>query len=268
MEFLPDTQAALNEYLSLTDPDLAETLAAMGSSATRIVPDCVGLSLCLYTEDLTFTLVASNLVLAELDAMQYLDGGPCVDAVEENRGREESVPDMLDEERWQLFARASAAAGVASTLSLPILADGRVMGGINLYASTTQAFVGHHQELADALGASAVGAVTNADLAFHSRERAARAPAQLRDQQITEVAVGIIAARDQLEIETARSHSGTRLLAPGSAFPRLPGSSSRSTTPDRVDLRHRCRAPSARRGHRPRRPMPPAQVRGSHRFPW
>jgi GAF domain-containing protein len=206
VEFLPDTQAALNEYLSLTDPDLAETLAAMGSSATRIVPECVGLSLCLYTEDLTFTLVASNLVLAELDAMQYLDGGPCVAAVEENQGREESVVDMLDEERWQLFARASAAAGVASTLSLPILADGRVMGGINMYASTAQAFVGHHQELADALGASAVGAVTNADLAFHSRERAARAPAQLRDQQITEVAVGIIAARKELEIETARSH--------------------------------------------------------------
>ena len=206
MEFLPDTQAALDEYLSLTDPDLAETLAAMGSSATRIVPDCVGLSLCLYAEDLTFTLVASSLVLAELDAMQYLDGGPCVDTVEENRGREESVRDMLDEDRWQLFARASAAAGVASTLSLPLLADGRVMGGINLYASSAQAFVGHHQELADALGASAVGAVTNADLGFHSRERAARAPGQLHDQRIIEVAVGILAAREQLDIETARSH--------------------------------------------------------------
>lgn len=206
MEFLPASQAALNEYLSLTEPDLAETLAAMGSSATRIVPDCVGLSLCLYAEDLTFTLVASSLVLAELDAMQYLDGGPCVDAVEENRRREESVRDMFDEDRWQLFARASAAAGVASTLSLPVLADGLVVGGINLYASTAEAFVGHHQELADALGASAVGAVTNADLGFRSRERAARAPAQLRDQQLIEVAVGILAAREQIEIEAARSH--------------------------------------------------------------
>jgi hypothetical protein len=206
VEFLPDTQAALDEYLSLTDPDLTETLAAMGSSATRIVPDCVGLSLCLYAEDITFTLVASSLVLAELDAMQYLDGGPCVDAVEDNRRREESVRDMLDENRWQLFARASAAAGVASTLSLPVLADGRVMGGINLYASSGDAFVGHHQELADALGASAVGAVTNADLGFHSRERAARAPGQLHDQRIIDVAVGILAAREHLDIEMARSH--------------------------------------------------------------
>jgi GAF domain-containing protein len=219
VEFLPDTQAALNEYLSLTDPDLSDTLAAMSSSATRIVPDCVGLSLCLYAEDLTFTLVASNLVLAELDAMQYLEGGPCVDAVEENRSRAESVRDMLDEDRWQLFAQASAAAGVASTLSLPVLAEGRVMGGINLYAWSAAAFVGHHQELADALGASAVGAVTNADLGFHSRERAALAPGQLRDQQLIEVAVGILAAREHLEIEAARSHLSDAAARAGITVP-------------------------------------------------
>jgi len=206
VEFLPDTQAALDEYFSLTDPDLAETLMTMGSAATRIVPDCVGLSLCLYDEDLTFTLIASGLQLAELDAMQYLDGGPCVDAVEQNRALDETVSDLLDEDRWQIFARASAAAGVASTLSLPVMDRGRVVGGVNLYASSSDAFAGRHQEIADALGASAVGAITNADLGFQSRERAARAPGQLRDQQLIEVATGILAAREDLEIEAARRH--------------------------------------------------------------
>lgn len=206
MEFLPESQAALDEYLSMADPDLEESLMTMAQAATAIVPECVGLSLCMYSEDLTFTLVASNLRLAELDAMQYLDGGPCVSAVVENKPQGRVVSDLLDEDEWQLFARASAASGIASTLSLPILEQGRVVGGVNLYAASPDAFVGHHQELSTALGASAKGAVTNADLGFTSRYRALRAPGQLRDQQLVEAAVGMLAAREHVDIDVARSN--------------------------------------------------------------
>ena len=134
--------------------------------------------------------------MAEIDAMQYLDGGPCVQTVHDGTQREETITDLLDEERWALFARASAAAGVASTLSLPVMEQGRVVGGINLYASSSDAFSGHSVDLATALGASAVEAVTNADLAFDSRRRAEQAPARLRVQQALDVATGILAARD------------------------------------------------------------------------
>ena len=194
MEFLPETQRALDEYLSLSDPDLSESLTTMSDRATTIVSTLVGLSLCLIDDGLTFTAVASSLRLAELDAMQYLQGGPCVAAVEDLVVRNERMDDLLDEERWLLFARASAASGIASTLSLPVVADGRVVCGINLYASTPEAFTGHHEELGHALGALAAGAVTNADLGFDSRRRAAEAPGILRDQQLTDVAVGILAA--------------------------------------------------------------------------
>jgi GAF domain-containing protein len=205
VEFLPHTQEALDEYLSLADPDLEASLRTMGDSAARIVPECVGLSLTLYDEDLTFTLVASALSLAQLDAMQYLDGGPCVQAVHDGTEWEESIPDLLDEDRWALFARASACAGVASSLSLPVLDRGRVVGGINLYASSTEAFTGHHRDLASALGASAAGAVTHADLAFDSRHSAERAPGQLRAQQALDVAVGILAAREGLDVDAAEA---------------------------------------------------------------
>jgi len=73
-------------------------------------------------------------------------------------------------------ARAEALAGISSTLSLPILGDGHVVGGVNLYGATSDAFDGHHEDLADACGAWAAGAVTNADLRFNSRVRAAATP--------------------------------------------------------------------------------------------
>lgn len=204
MEFLPHTQQALNEYLEPGDANLEEMLRVMGEAAARIVPDCVGLSLTLYDQDLTFTLVASAVELAELDAMQYLDGGPCVRTVDEDSVHPEVMVDLLDEERWALFARASAAAGVASSLSLSVLDHGQVVGGINLYASSPDAFAGHQHDLATALGASATGAVSNADLGFASRRRAELAPGRLRDEQTVDVATGLLAAQHGLDVDEAR----------------------------------------------------------------
>jgi GAF domain-containing protein len=170
------------------------------------VPQVVGLSLGLVREGVTFTLVASNSGLGALDATQYLDGGPCVEVTERRRDVVQfDTDDPLDEGRWQLFAQTSAAVGVASSLSLPILRDGQVIGGINLYASTANAFTGHHDQLARALGASASDVVTNADLSFATRLSAARAPRQSRDAQQIETASGMLAAKADRDVDQARA---------------------------------------------------------------
>jgi len=142
MEPLPETREALNEFLSL-DLDPEELLDRLGRATSRIVPEIVGLSLGLVREQLTFTLVASDGEIAVLDASQYLDGGPCVEV---SQGHADVIAfpgdDPLDEERWRLFSQATSARGVASTLSLPLHEEGRLVGGVNMYASTVQAFAG------------------------------------------------------------------------------------------------------------------------------
>jgi hypothetical protein len=120
--------------------DLSGELLDMGRKVRAIVPECIGLSLGVLHDGLTFTLVASDEEIASLDATQYLDGGPCVDATGKDGGIIETQPaDLFAEDRWQVFAAASAAANVASTLSLPIRHDGRVVAGVNLYAATRDA---------------------------------------------------------------------------------------------------------------------------------
>lgn len=204
MEPMPETREALAEFVSLDDPDVDELLAELGRRAQAIVPDLVGLSLGLVHEGLTFTLLASNSGVATIDAAQYLDGGPCVDVSE---GRMDSaqvdMADPLDEERWRLFSQVSAASGVASSLSLPVYRSDKLVGGVNLYASTVDSFVGRHQELADALGGRASEAVTNADLSFSSRLQAAEAPQQMRARIEIETATGLLAARSGTDLETA-----------------------------------------------------------------
>ena len=106
MEPIPETFEALEEFGAyLYDDDLLTELGRMGARVQEIVPDCVGLSLAYREHDVTFTLVASDETTAALDALQYLDDGPCVTAVDEARTIEFSEDDVLDEGRWHLFAR-------------------------------------------------------------------------------------------------------------------------------------------------------------------
>ncbi len=204
LQFMQRTKEALNEYVSLTDPDLEGSLMSMGGWAARIIPECVGLSLTLFDEDLTFALVAPTMEPADYEAGPGSDDGPSLPSTPGD-WLTQAACEPLDEERWAQMARVQSAAGVASSLSMPVLDHGRVVGGINVYASSPDAFCGHHDELAAALGASANGAVTNADLGFDSRRRAEDAPRQLREEQVLDVGIGILAGQLGLDLEAARS---------------------------------------------------------------
>ena len=204
VEPIPETLEALAELARQGSTDLVDLVLAMGRRAQRIVPECVGLSLALFEDGLTFTLAASDEEIAALDAVQYLDGGPCVGAAHDNETIQADPADLVDEERWRMYAQATAAAGVASSLTLPILHDERVIGSVNLYAGTADAFVDHHDELAAALGASAGHAILNADLSFSSRLAAAEAPERVAEQYEIDRALGIISASQHVDIPAAR----------------------------------------------------------------
>jgi GAF domain-containing protein len=205
MEPIPETFEALEEFGTfLYDGDLLTDLGRMAVQVREIVPDCVGLSLAYREHDVTFTLVATDEITAALDGLQYLDDGPCVTAVDEARPVQFSEDDVLDEGLWHLFARGSAAAAVASTLTLPILVDETVVGSVNLYACSSDAFEGRHQPVARVLGAWPEGAIVNADLDFTTRRAAEDAPRRLFEATRIKVAVGILASAQELSPPAAR----------------------------------------------------------------
>ena len=216
MEPLPETREALAEYVSLRSPDADALVEDLGRRAGEIVPDLVGLSVGLDREGLTFTLVSTSEGVAALDAAQYVEGGPCVDVTQGDEPLlEVDITDPLDEERWGLFALVSAAAGVRSSLSLPIYDDGRVVGGLNLYAASRDAFRGRHEQLAALVGADALEAVRDADLSFSSRSKALAAPGILRDRLDVETAVGLLAGLRGMDVDTARDRLHESALRAG-----------------------------------------------------
>src|SRR5215204_319844 len=144
LEPLPETREALLRLNDYVDRDLTADLVRQGELVEDVVPNLVGLSLALVRKGLTFTIAATPEHLALLDAIQYAFGGPCVDAAltDSTVFSGDGDAGLLDERQWVQFARAGAAHGVMSTLSLPIHLDGRVVGGVNLYAATARAFEG------------------------------------------------------------------------------------------------------------------------------
>jgi GAF domain-containing protein len=207
MEPIPETVEAIEEYGPF-GPDGVDLLAELRDRGRRVqglVPDCMGFSLASREHGVTFTLLADAQDVAVVDALQHLSSGPCV-AVEEQRLEPTGLDlgELLDEESWRRFGLASAATGVQSTLTLPVVTDHLVVvGSVDLYASSGQAFTGHHRELATLFGAWAPGAVTNADLSFTTLLEARRAPQLLKDEVTVHVAVGILVVREGLEVQVA-----------------------------------------------------------------
>lgn len=206
MEPIPETAEVLAELAASGEAGLRRELELRARLVRTFVPDCVGMSLASKHHGVTFTLVATSDEIAVLDAVQYLHGGPCVDAAHTDEVLQVDTDDeaVLDEAGWHQFARATAAHAVASTLSLPVLDNGEVVGTINLYAASARAFDGLHDELATIFGAWAPGAVTNADLSFATRGTAEEAPRTLQEKATVDRAARMLAAATDLTAEEAR----------------------------------------------------------------
>ena len=183
---------------------LAAELQRMAARAQHIVPELVGLSFGVLDDGLTFTLEASDADAAEIDTVQYLDGGPCLAGAHDGEVLEVAVGDITDEHAWHMFARITAAKGIGSSLTLPVEIHGDTLGSINLYASTSDAFTGRHEALAGALGASALDAIANADLTFSTRLEAQLAPERYADQDDIDIAIGVICTLQKVDSTLAR----------------------------------------------------------------
>jgi GAF domain-containing protein len=202
---IPETVQALDSLDPDEELDMLAQLVLLANVAQETVPDLVGVSIARLEHGLTFTVVATAAEIAVLDAIQYLAGGPCVDAAHIDQPVSFDNDDAMDEDRWSLFAQTTAAYTVRTTLTLPIRVHGHTVGTVNLYAASKRAFVGHHDQLAEIFGAWAAGAVANADLAFTTRREAQVAPYLLEQRLAIDVAVGLTAGDHGISVVAAEA---------------------------------------------------------------
>jgi GAF domain-containing protein len=196
------------ELLELLGPAAHQVRSYLDHIVTRVrtrVPELMAVSLSLLDEEtvLTFTLAISDDRLRGLDAAQYLQDGPCVQAVRSDEVITTDVEDPLDERRWSLFARSAARFGVRSSLSIPVRRRGTTVGGLNVYASANDGFRGHVDVIAELVQASPAEAISDADLSFSALERARESLFQVQDLETLDVAAGLLAEREEISEDEA-----------------------------------------------------------------
>jgi len=185
------------------EPDLARHLDVVSMVAELLVPSLVACSVTVHVHGQPFTMSSISEDASVLDATQYLDGGPCVDALE---GSPVPVDDVLDEERWHLYRQTATGMAIRASLSLPLRSkEEEVIGALNLYASEPEAFKGEESMLAEVFGVSVSDLVTNADLTFMTREWAGELPERVEALELTVRAARALAIRTGWPVEEARS---------------------------------------------------------------
>ena len=135
---------AVPELVSLllgtpTVEDFLDDLSAVAAGALTGVPLSCGITL--RRDGQPVTVASSDALALAVDEVQYGTGiGPCLESLE--TGTVVSVPDLAVDPRWDGYTAHALAHGVASSLSLPLSAEDRTVGAVNLYARTPRAFEG------------------------------------------------------------------------------------------------------------------------------
>lgn len=189
------------QRVGTTTEELAGAAGDVLGTVTRLVPSAVALSVTLRDGGAPYTLVATDERTATLDAVQYAEGGPCVDCV--TLGSDVPVQDTLAEQRWSGFGVAAALRDVRSTLSVAGQGEGRTVA-INLHASEPGAFDAAEDDVREAVAALAELALEAPPRDLSARTAPA-GPLGGRDGDVVELAAGVIAAAEHVTLDQARS---------------------------------------------------------------
>jgi GAF domain-containing protein len=149
------------------------------------------------------TWAATAELVHEIDTAQYeeLNEGPSITCVESLRP---TVSGALGcDSRWPRFGGLLARMAVHSALSLPLMVGDQVIGAINTYARSRDAFGEHAVQLGSQFAGPAAVSVYNAQLLAGAQERTKQLERALESRAVIDQAIGVIRSRSGATAEQA-----------------------------------------------------------------
>jgi transcriptional regulator with GAF, ATPase, and Fis domain len=179
--------------IMLGEGSLNETLGRIAALARETIPDTDEVSVTFVDRDKANTVVFTGQLAMHLDERQYESGlGPCLDAALTG---ETVVVDVADDNLYQDFAQSARRAGVTHSVSVGLPVPQRVVGALNVYASTPDPLAEETISLAQAFASYAGVAVANAALYNRTAELADQMRAAMQSRSVIEQAKGILMGR-------------------------------------------------------------------------
>lgn len=173
---------------------LEELLTKVASFAVQAIPGADGAGLTLLEADRADTVVATAAFVSEIDDIQYsLGQGPCIKAAAE--AATVLSGSLGADPRWPKFGGRIARLGVHSVVSLPLVTPDAVVGAMNVYARSKNAFDDAAARMGEIFAAPAAIAVQNAQVLAQAQRLAARLESALETRGVIDRAVGIMLSR-------------------------------------------------------------------------
>jgi len=194
-------------------------LTEVATLAVQAIPGADGAGLTLIEADRADTIVKSEPFVREIDDIQYgLGEGPCISAAE--KGVPMRSGSLGTDPRWPLFGPRADRLGVHSVLSLPLISGDAVVGTMNVYAHTENAFDERSEHLGQLYAVPAAIAVQNAQILAQTQRLATKFQAALTNRAVIDQAVGILMSRSGVSADEALArirllshHENTKLAA-------------------------------------------------------
>ena len=186
----------------LSEPDLPAALRRVTTLAVSIVRDCDGASLTMRSDGVPTAAAASDDWAYGLDELQYREQeGPCLDCLRE--GSVMRVRDLPRDSRFPTYGERAAALGARAVLSLPLAADGRTVGALNLYSRKPDVFDGPALAMGELLAAHAALAVQAATAYYSHRDLADQLREAISSRAVIEQAKGVLMAQRRCDANAA-----------------------------------------------------------------
>ena len=177
-----------------TQRTLPTKLEAVTALVKRTIANCDAAGVTLVVQQQPTTCVVTDRVVVEVDLVQYQTGeGPCLTAIEDTNVVR---IDVIDEDvRFSRFAPGALDSGINSVLSLPLIADGRTVGALNLYSYRPHAFDKDSERAAIPFADYAAEVVASSPLYAYSLDMVDGLLESLENQAVISRATGVLVAR-------------------------------------------------------------------------
>ena len=175
----------------LGQQDLQSTLDEITRVAVATLPSCDGASLTTFQEGTPGVVAAADEWSRQLDELQYEEReGPCLDAA--RTGNVFRVRDLEVDTRWPFYAPRATGLGARSMVSLPMSAEGKVVGALNVYSREADRFSAEDVSLGELMAAQAGVAMQVAASFFRHRDLATQMQQAVQSRATIEQAEGVL----------------------------------------------------------------------------
>lgn len=194
--------AAELQQLLLATEDITDFLEELATLAAKVLIGDFFCGITMRRGRAAFTVASSDTRASQVDEIQYgHDQGPCLHAL--SSGQVVVVDDLTQDDRWGGYQMPALGHGVRSSLSLPLRADGQVIGAMNIYATQPRAFGPQEQLVAGRFVDEASRALALAVRLAERTEMSEHLQRALASRAVIDQALGIVMGQNRCTTDDA-----------------------------------------------------------------